>query len=55
MKSFSNDTKLFLQKVLDLPSFGSRQNCTNLPNPVAEGQLKLLNERALSTGEPCTC
>ena len=28
---------------------------TTVTNVVAEIQLKLLNERALSTGEPCSC
>ena len=49
------NTKCFLQKVLDLRNFGSYQNCMSSANLVAEIQLKLSNERALSTGEPCNC
>ena len=30
-------------------------NCMSSANVVAEIQLKLLNEGAWSTGEPCTC
>ena len=44
-------TRFFLQIVLDLPSFGFYSNSANV---VAEIQFKLLNERALSTGETCT-
>ena len=40
---------------MDLPSFGFCPNCMNSANVVAEIQLKLLNERALSTEEQCTC
>ena len=36
---------------MDLPSFGFCPNCMNSANVVAEIQLKLLNERALSTEE----
>ena len=49
------NTKFSLQKVLDLPSFGSCPTCMSSANVVAEIQFKLLNENALSTGEPCTC
>ena len=45
----------FFQKVLGLLKFGSCQNSMSPTNLVAEIQLKLSNERALSTGEPCTC
>ena len=56
MKSFSNETLNFLlQKVLFLLHFGSYQNCMSFANLVAEIHYKLCNERALSTGEPCTC
>ena len=46
---------MILQKVLGLLSFGSCPNCMRSANVVAEIQFKPLNERALSTGEPCTC
>ena len=49
------NTRFSSQKVLGLLSFGSCLNCINSENVVAEIQLKLLNKRALSTGEPCTC
>ena len=49
------NTKFSLQKVLGLLSFGSWSNCMNSANVVAEVQFQLLNERALSTVEPCTC
>ena len=55
MKSFFNETLSFPQKVMGLLSFGFCRNCVNSANVVAEIQLKLLNERPLSTGEPCTC
>ena len=55
MKSFSNETlNFFLQKVLGLLNFGSCQKCMSSANLVVEIQFKLSNERALSTGEPCT-
>ena len=55
MKSFSNETlNFFLQKVLFLLHFGSCQNFMSFANLVAEIHYKLCNERALSTGEPCT-
>ena len=44
------NTKLSLQKVLGLLSFGSCPNCMSSANIVAEIQFKLLNERVLSTG-----
>ena len=40
----------FAQTVLNVTNV-----VTTVTNVVAEIQLKLLNERALSTGEPCTC
>ena len=43
-----------LQKVMDLMNLGSCPNYMNSANVVAEIQFKLLNERALSTREPCT-
>ena len=49
------NTKFFLQKVLGLLSFGSCPNCMGSANIFAEIQFKLLNERALSTREPCAC
>ena len=49
------NTKFSLQKVLGLLSFGPCPNCMSSANIVAEIQFKLLNERVLSTGEPCTC
>ena len=49
------NTKCFLQKVLGLLCFGSCQNWMNSANLIAEIQLKLSNERALSPEEPCTC
>ena len=55
MKSFFNVTLSSPQKVMGLLSFGFCRNSVNSINVVAEIQLKLLNERALSTGEPCTC
>ena len=57
MKSFSNDETLtfFLKKVLGLLNFDPCPNCMSSANLVAEIQFKLSNERALSTGEPCTC
>ena len=36
-------------------SFRSCPNCMGSANIVAEIQFRLLNERVLSTGEPCTC
>ena len=49
------NTKLSLQKVLDVLSFGSYTNCISFANIVAEIQFKFLKEGVLSTGEPCTC
>ena len=49
------NTTFSLQKVLELLSFGFPQNCVDSRNFVVEIQLKLLNERASSTGEPCPC
>ena len=40
---------------MGLLSLGSCPNCLSSANIVAEIQFKLLNERVLSTGEPCTC
>ena len=40
----------FAQTVLNVTNV-----VTTVTNVVAEIQLKLLNERALSTGEPCSC
>ena len=55
MNSFPQcNTKVLLQKVLDLLHFGFCQNWMTAANLVAETQLKLLNERVLKTGEPCT-
>ena len=48
------NTKISLQKVLGLLSFEFCPICLNSANVVTEIQLKLRNERALSTGEPCT-
>ena len=48
-----NFPKFSLQKVLGLLNFVSCPNCMNSANVVAEIQFKLLNDRALSTGEPC--
>ena len=42
-------------QVLLLLNFGSCPNCMSSASLVAEIQFKILNERALSTGEPCTC
>ena len=50
MKSFFNESLSFL-----FLSFGPCENCMSSSNIVAEIQFKLLNERVLSTGEPCTC
>ena len=55
MKSFFNERQFFLQKVPGLLYFGSYPNCMSSANLVVEIQFKLLNERALRTGEPCTC
>ena len=49
------NTKISSQKLLGLLSFGFRPNFMNSANVIAEIQLKLLNERVLSTEEPCTC
>ena len=49
------NTNLSLQKVLDLLRFGPCPNRINSTNIVAEIRFKLLNERVLSTREPCTC
>ena len=49
------NTKFFLPKVLALLNFESWQNGMSSVNLVKEIHLKLLNERALSSGEPCTC
>ena len=43
------------KKVLILLSFESCPKCMSHGNAVAEIQFKLLNERGLGTGEPCTC
>ena len=47
--------EIFPQKVMDLLSFGFCPNCRNTANVAAEILLKLLNERASSTGEACNC
>ena len=44
-----------LYRFFGLINFGSCQNCMSSANLVAEIQLKLMKERALSIGEPCTC
>ena len=49
------NTKFSLLKVLGLLSFGSCPNCKSFANVVIEIQFKLLNEIAMSTGEPYTC
>ena len=49
------NTKFSCHKILGLLSFGSCPNCMSSANFAAEIQFKLLNERDLSTGEPCTC
>ena len=49
------NTKFSLQKVPGLLSFWLCPNCISSANIVAEIQFKLLNERVLSTGKPCTC
>ena len=49
------NTKFSLLKVLGTLSFRPSANCISSANLVAEIQLERLNERALSTGEPCTC
>ena len=55
MKSIFNETSKFsLRQILSLLRFGSCQNWMTTANLVAETQLKLLNERVLSTEEPCT-
>ena len=43
------------QKVLGLSNFGSFPNCMSSANIVVEIQFKLLNERTLTSEEPCTC
>ena len=48
------NTKFSILKVLGTLSFRPCPNCISSANLVAEIQLELLNERALSTGEPCT-
>ena len=58
MKSFLNSSmkhSIFSSESSGPPSFGSCPNCMSFANVVAEMQFKLLNERALSTGKPCTC
>ena len=55
MKSFSNETLNFLQKVLGFLHFGSCQNCMSSANLVGKIHWKLWNKRVLSAGEPCTC
>ena len=50
----SSNTKFSLQKVLCLLSFGPCSNCVISAKIATEIQCKLLNERVLSTGEPCT-
>ena len=47
------NTKFSFQKVLGLLSFETCPNCMSSANIVAEIQFKLLNEKVLSTGEPC--
>ena len=47
-------TKIFIEKVLGFLNFGYCYNCINSVNLIAKIQLKLLNERVLSTGKPCT-
>ena len=49
------NTKFSLLKVLGTLSFRPCPNCISSANLVAEIQLELLNEGALSTEEPCTC
>ena len=48
-------TKFCFQKIICLLSFGFCPNCMSSANVAAEIHFKLLNERALSTGETCTC
>ena len=55
VKSFFNETLDFLLRNSGPPKFRVLPKLHELCNVVAEIQLKLLNERALSTGEPCTC
>ena len=56
MNSFLQwNAKFSLQKVLGLLSFGSCPNCMSSAKVVGEIRFKLLNERALSNGEPCPC
>ena len=47
--------EIFIQKVLGLLHFGSRQNCMSSANLVAEIQLKLSNQTILNNKEQCTC
>ena len=54
MKSFSNETLNFLQKVLGFLHFGSCQNCLSSANLAGRIHWKLWNKRVLSAGEPCT-
>ena len=55
MKSFFNETLNFFLRKLGLLSLGFCPNWLNSANVVADIKLKLLNERALSTAEPCSC
>ena len=55
MKSFSNETlNFFFQKVPDLLHFASCRNCMRSANFAAVIHWKRWNNRAFSTGEPCT-
>ena len=48
MKSFTNETFFFVQKVLGLLKFVSYKNCVNSVNFIAEIQCNFLNERVLA-------
>ena len=48
------NTKIFRQKILGLLHFRSYHKCMSNVNMVTEIHLKLLVERVLSTGKPCT-
>ena len=52
MKSFTNETFFFVQKVLGLLKFESYKNCVNSVNFIAEIQCNFSNERVFSTEEP---
>ena len=49
------NTKFSLEIDLGLLNFRSCPKCRSSENVVAEMQFKLLNERAVSTGETCNC